>query len=141
MSNLPAKASKNIIYLLDAYNAMESGARFYVTINGLRDFTKRSFTEVLVISDKNKAKTYTIAGPRPDALPILTVWFLIYCRLVTGCTGFWSPVATTILVVNHLYPHNCGTPLYHPLLGGRRMVSISVSSKWKSVKHIAFARF
>lgn len=64
MSNLPAKASKeqHYLYLLDAYNAMESGARFYVvTINGLRDFMKRSFTEVFGNSDKLKqGKTYTI---------------------------------------------------------------------------------
>lgn len=64
MSNLPAKASKeqHYLYLLDAYNAMASGARFYVvTINGLRDFMKRSFTEVFGNSDKIKqGKTYTI---------------------------------------------------------------------------------
>ena len=64
MSNLPAKASKeqHYLYLLDAYQAMESGARFYVvTINGLRDFMKRSFTEVFGNSDKIKqGKTYTI---------------------------------------------------------------------------------
>lgn len=64
MSNLPAKASKeqHYLYLLDAYNAMVDGARFYVvTINGLRDFMKRSFTEVFGNSDKIKqGKTYTI---------------------------------------------------------------------------------
>ena len=64
MSNLPAKASKeqHYLYLLDAYNAMADGARFYVvTINGLRDFMKRSFTEVFGNSDKIKqGKTYTI---------------------------------------------------------------------------------
>lgn len=64
MSNLPAKASKeqHYLYLLDAYNAMESGGRFYVvTINGLRDFMKRSFTEVFGNADKIKqGKTYTI---------------------------------------------------------------------------------
>lgn len=64
MSNLPAKASKeqHYLYLLDAYNAMAHGARFYVvTINGLRDFMKRSFTEVFGNSDKIKqGKTYTI---------------------------------------------------------------------------------
>ena len=64
MSNLPAKASKeqHYLYLLDAYHAMEHGARFYVvTINGLRDFMKRSFTEVFGNSDKLKqGKTYTI---------------------------------------------------------------------------------
>lgn len=64
MSNLPAKASKeqHYLYLLDAYDAMQSGARFYVvTINGLRDFMKRSFTEVFGNSDKIKqGKTYTV---------------------------------------------------------------------------------
>lgn len=64
MSNLPAKASKeqHYLYLLDAYNAMEVGARFYVvTINGLREFMKRSFTEVFGNSEKIKqGKTYTI---------------------------------------------------------------------------------
>lgn len=64
MSNLPAKASKeqHYLYLLDAYNAMQTGGRFYVvTINGLRDFMKRSFTEVFGNADKVKqGKTYTI---------------------------------------------------------------------------------
>lgn len=64
MSNLPAKANKeqHYLYLLDAYERMQSGARFYVvTINGLRDFMKRSFTEVFGNSDKIKqGKTYTI---------------------------------------------------------------------------------
>lgn len=64
MSNLPAKASKeqHYLYLLDAYNAMQTGGRFYVvTINGLRDFMKRSFTEVFGNADKIKqGKTYTI---------------------------------------------------------------------------------
>lgn len=64
MSNLPAKASKeqHYLYLLDAYHAMQSGGRFYVvTINGLRDFMKRSFTEVFGNAKKIKqGKTYTI---------------------------------------------------------------------------------
>ncbi|WP_394262197.1 class I SAM-dependent methyltransferase [Moraxella boevrei] len=64
MSNLPAKASKeqHYLYLLDAYNAMQTGGRFYVvTINGLRDFMKRSFTEVFGNADKIKqGKTYTV---------------------------------------------------------------------------------
>ncbi|MFL1732872.1 class I SAM-dependent methyltransferase [Moraxella oculi] len=64
MSNLPAKASKeqHYLYLLDAYDRMEVGGRFYVvTINGLRDFMKRSFTEVFGNADKLKqGKTYTI---------------------------------------------------------------------------------
>lgn len=64
MSNLPAKASKeqHYLYLLDAYERMEVGGRFYVvTINGLRDFMKRSFTEVFGNADKLKqGKTYTV---------------------------------------------------------------------------------
>ena len=64
MSNLPAKASKeqHYLYLLDAYERMEIGGRFYVvTINGLRDFMKRSFTEVFGNADKIKqGKTYTV---------------------------------------------------------------------------------
>lgn len=64
MSNLPAKASKeqHYLYLLDAYERMEVGGRFYVvTINGLRDFMKRSFNEVFGNADKIKqGKTYTV---------------------------------------------------------------------------------
>lgn len=64
MSNLPAKASKeqHYLYLLDAYDRMQIGGRFYVvTINGLRDFMKRSFTEVFGNADKLKqGKTYTV---------------------------------------------------------------------------------
>lgn len=64
MSNLPAKASKeqHYLYLLDAYNAMTQGGRFYVvTINGLRDFMKRSFSEVFGNAKKLKqGKTYTV---------------------------------------------------------------------------------
>ena len=64
MSNLPAKASKeqHYLYLLDAYERMQIGGRFYVvTINGLRDFMKRSFTEVFGNADKIKqGKTYTV---------------------------------------------------------------------------------
>lgn len=64
MSNLPAKASKeqHYLYLLDAYAHMAMGARFYVvTINGLRDFMKRSFTEVFGNADKVKqGKAYTV---------------------------------------------------------------------------------
>jgi len=70
MSNLPAKASKeqHYLYLLDAYNAMNSGARFYVvTINGLREFMQRTFKEVFGNSDKLKqGKTYTITMAQKD---------------------------------------------------------------------------
>lgn len=71
MSNLPAKASKeqHYLYLLDAYERMTVGGRFYVvTINGLRDFMKRSFTEVFGNSDKIKqGKTYTVTMAVKDA--------------------------------------------------------------------------
>ena len=64
MSNLPAKVGKeqHYLYLLDAYERMQTGARFYVvTINGLRQFMKRAFTEVFGNADKVKqGKTYTI---------------------------------------------------------------------------------
>lgn len=64
MSNLPAKASKeqHYLYLLDAYERMQVGGRFYVvTINGLKDFMKRSFGEVFGNADKLKqGKTYTV---------------------------------------------------------------------------------
>jgi 16S rRNA (guanine1207-N2)-methyltransferase len=64
MSNLPAKVGKeqHYLYLLDAYERMEVGGRFYVvTINGLRQFMKRAFTEVFGNADKVKqGKTYTI---------------------------------------------------------------------------------
>lgn len=64
MSNLPAKVGKeqHYLYLLDAYERMEVGGRFYVvTINGLRQFMKRAFGEVFGNADKVKqGKTYTI---------------------------------------------------------------------------------
>lgn len=64
MSNLPAKVGKeqHYTYLLDAYERMNEGASFYVvTINGLRQFMKRAFTEVFGNSEKLKqGKTYTI---------------------------------------------------------------------------------
>lgn len=64
MSNLPAKVGKeqHYLYLLDAYAQMRLGGRFYVvTINGLRQFIKRAFTEVFGNADKVKqGKTYTV---------------------------------------------------------------------------------
>ncbi len=64
MSNLPAKVGKeqHYLYLLDAYQAMPEGGRFYVvTINGLRQFMKRAFTEVFGNAEKVKqGKTYTV---------------------------------------------------------------------------------
>lgn len=70
MSNLPAKVGKeqHYLYLLDAYQAMPSGGRFYVvTINGLRQFMKRAFTEVFGNADKVKqGKTYTVTMAMKD---------------------------------------------------------------------------
>lgn len=64
MSNLPAKVGKeqHYLYLLDAYERMTVGGRFYVvTINGLRQFMKRAFGEVFGNSTKVKqGKTYTV---------------------------------------------------------------------------------
>ena len=64
MSNLPAKVGKeqHYLYLLDAYSKMREGGRFYVvTINGLRQFMKRAFTEVFGNAEKVKqGKTYTV---------------------------------------------------------------------------------
>lgn len=64
MSNLPAKVGKeqHYLYLLDAYQRMQVGGRFYVvTINGLRQFMKRAFTEVFGNAKKIKqGKTYTV---------------------------------------------------------------------------------
>ncbi len=64
MSNLPAKASKeqHYLYLLDAWQAMNAGGRFYVvTINGLREFMQRTFKEVFGNGQKLKqGKTYTV---------------------------------------------------------------------------------
>lgn len=70
MSNLPAKASKeqHYLYLLDAWNAMNEGGRFYVvTINGLREFMQRTFKEVFGNCQKLKqGKTYTITMAERD---------------------------------------------------------------------------
>ena len=64
LSNLPAKVGKeqHYLYLLDAYARMRTGGRFYVvTINGLRQFMKRAFTEVFGNATKVKqGKTYTV---------------------------------------------------------------------------------
>lgn len=64
MSNLPAKVGKeqHYLYLLDAYARMNAGGRFYVvTINPLRQFIKRAFTEVFGNAKKLKqGKTYTV---------------------------------------------------------------------------------
>lgn len=65
VSNLPAKAGKELYYLYfyDALARMEVGATFYVvTINGLRGFIKRVFGEVFGNYRKLKqGKQYTVA--------------------------------------------------------------------------------
>ena len=70
MSNLPAKVGKeqHYLYLLDAHARMRSGGRFYVvTINGLRQFMRRAFTEVFGHASKVKqGKTYTITMATKD---------------------------------------------------------------------------
>lgn len=64
-SNLPAKVGKEMLYLYfdDALRRMTPGAAFYVvTVNGLRLFIKRAFTEVFGNYKKLKqGKNYTVA--------------------------------------------------------------------------------
>lgn len=65
VSNIPAKVGKEMLYLLlyDALEHLNPGGRLYVvTINGLRQFIKRSFTEVFGNYDKLKqGRQYTVA--------------------------------------------------------------------------------
>lgn len=65
VSNLPAKAGKELFYLYfyDALIRMPEGGRFYVvTVNGLRGFIKRVFNEVFGNYKKVKqGKNYTIS--------------------------------------------------------------------------------
>ena len=65
VSNLPAKAGKELFYLYfyDSLIRMEPGARFYVvTVNGLRNFVKRVFKEIFGNCEKVKqGKNYTIS--------------------------------------------------------------------------------
>ncbi len=71
VSNLPAKAGKELFYLYfyDALDRMNPGAAFYVvTINGLRQFIKRSFTEVFGNYKKLKqGSNYTVSVAYRDA--------------------------------------------------------------------------
>ena len=57
---------QHYLYLLDAHARMNPGACFYVvTINGLREYMKRSFTEVFGNTQKIKqGKTYTVTLAR-----------------------------------------------------------------------------
>ncbi len=65
VSNLPAKVGNEMFYIAfdDAHRRMQPGASFVVvTINGLRQFVKRSFTEVFGNYKKLKqGKSYTIS--------------------------------------------------------------------------------
>ena len=65
VSNIPAKVGNELLnlFLYDAYQQMNSGGRIYVvTINGLRKFIKRSFTEVFGNYRKLKqGSNYTVA--------------------------------------------------------------------------------
>ena len=70
VSNLPAKAGKELFYLYfyDARTRLKPGGKFYVvTINGLRQFIKRAFTEVFGNYKKLKqGKDYTISVAEMD---------------------------------------------------------------------------
>ena len=65
VSNLPAKVGNEFFQIMfdDARSRMQPGARIVVvTINGLRGFIKRSFTEVFGNYDKLKqGKSYTVS--------------------------------------------------------------------------------
>lgn len=71
VSNLPAKVGNEFfqIAFADAYDRMQPGARMVVvTINGLRGFIKRSFTETFGNSRKLKqGKNYTVTMAIKDA--------------------------------------------------------------------------
>lgn len=65
VSNLPAKVGNEMFYIsfYDAYQRMQPGATIVVvTINGLRQFVKRAFTDVFGNYKKLKqGKSYTIS--------------------------------------------------------------------------------
>ncbi len=65
VSNLPAKVGNELFYLYfyDALHHLKPGGKLYVvTINGLREFIKRSFNEVFGNYEKLKqGKTYTVS--------------------------------------------------------------------------------
>ena len=66
VSNLPAKVGNEMFRLMfhDAYQRMRPGARIVVvTVNGLRDFVKKSFRETFGNSDKVKqGRTHTVTA-------------------------------------------------------------------------------
>ena len=65
VSNLPAKTGKEqyYLYFYEAYARLQPGGRFYVvTINGLRQFIKKSFQEIFGNYKKLKqGRAYTVA--------------------------------------------------------------------------------
>jgi len=70
VSNLPAKVGNEMFYIsfYDAYRRMQPGATIVVvTINGLRQFVKRAFTDVFGNYKKLKqGKSYTISMATRD---------------------------------------------------------------------------
>ncbi len=65
VTNLPAKSGKELYYLMfyDAFERLaDNGSLYIVTINGLRNFVKRAFTDIFGNYKKLKqASTYTVA--------------------------------------------------------------------------------
>lgn len=65
ITNLPAKSGKELYYLMfyDVHSRLVPGGKFYiVTINGLRGFVKRTFTEIFGNYKKLKqGPVYTVA--------------------------------------------------------------------------------
>jgi 16S rRNA G1207 methylase RsmC len=70
VTNLPAKSGKELYYLMfyDAWARLAHDGCFYiVTINGLRNFVKRTFTEIFGNYKKLKqASTYTVAMAKKE---------------------------------------------------------------------------
>lgn len=72
VSNLPAKVSNEMFYILfhDIKNCLRPQGRLYVvTINGLREYIKRTFQEIFGSYDKLKqGKSYTVSAAtrQPD---------------------------------------------------------------------------
>lgn len=70
LTNLPAKSGKELYYLMfyDAHERLKTGGSIYiVTINGLRGFVKRVFTEVFGNYKKLKqGQVYTVAMATKD---------------------------------------------------------------------------
>ncbi|WP_196137843.1 class I SAM-dependent methyltransferase [Aliikangiella sp. G2MR2-5] len=66
VSNIPAKVGNEMLYLFlyDAFHHLKPGGKFVVvTVNGLRQFCKRTFNEVFGNYKKVKqGKTYTVSS-------------------------------------------------------------------------------